>query len=252
MVHEHLYHPRFSSILTLHEIDSTNNYASKLIAEGMAVHGHAVFAHIQTAGKGQRGKDWHSQKNESILMSTIIKPTAFKVQDQFLLIAITALAVRKVFDKYANSDTQIKWPNDIYCLGRKAAGILIENNFTGHQWNWAVIGTGININQKEFNTSVNRAVSLKQITGKEWDTLVLADEIREEIVKSIDHYSSGSANSIMDEYNRWLFKKNEIVTFNKEDEQFSATVLKATRMGELVVSGITEEKLQFGEVSWVL
>ena len=252
MVHERLYHPRFSSILTLHEVDSTNNYASKLIAEGMAVHGHAVFAHIQTAGKGQRGKDWHSHKNDSILMSTMIKPTAFKVQDQFLLIAITALAVRKVFDRYAQSDTEIKWPNDIYCMGRKAAGILIENNFTGSQWNWAVIGTGININQKEFNASVNRAVSLKQITGKDWDTLVLADEIRTSIVNSIDQYTAGSENSIMDEYNHWLFKKNELVNFIRDDKPFSATVLRATQHGELIISGNSEEKLQFGEVSWVL
>ena len=104
----------------------------------------------------------------------------------------------------------------------------------------------------EFNASVNRAVSLKQITGKDWDTLVLADEIRTSNVNSIDQYTVGSENSIMDEYNHWLFKKNELVNFIRDDKPFSATVLRATQHGELIISGNTEEKLQFGEVSWVL
>ena len=252
MVHKRLYNARFSSIMELNEIDSTNNYASQLITEGMAVHGQAVFAHKQIAGKGQRGKIWHSEKNDSILMSTMVQTSKFTVQDQFLLIAITALAIRNIFDKYAQSNTQIKWPNDIYCMGRKAGGILIENSFSGSNWNWAIIGTGININQKQFASDINNAVSLKQITGKDWDTLALADEIRLAIVYNINHYFDSNKNEWMEAYNQWLFKRNETVTFLKNDIRFTAIVKEVTHKGELIVQGDVEEKIQFGDVTWVL
>lgn len=252
MVQKLLYNTRFPSILELTEIDSTNNYASLLIAEGMAVHGQAVFAHTQLAGKGQRGKTWHSEKNDSILMSTMVCTSRFTVQDQFLLIAITALAIRNVFDKYAQSDTQIKWPNDIYCMGKKAGGILIENSFSGSNWNWAIIGTGININQKQFAPEMNNAVSLKQITGKNWDTLALADEIRLAIVHNIDSYFNASKNEWMANYNQWLFKRNCAVTFLRNDTHFTAVVKEVTENGELIILRDTTEKIQFGDVSWIL
>lgn len=40
-------------IIELSEIDSTNNYAMKLVNEGMAEHGLVVRADWQTAGRGQ-------------------------------------------------------------------------------------------------------------------------------------------------------------------------------------------------------
>lgn len=94
---------------------------------GHASHGTAYFALQQTAGKGQRGKIWHTTPGENIMMSVVIQPEPLKTSQQFLLSAAIALGCYDFFKNYAGEETSIKWPNDIYWRDRKAAGILIES-----------------------------------------------------------------------------------------------------------------------------
>ena len=42
----------------LDEVESSNNYATRLALQGLAHHGHGILARYQSAGKGQRGKTW--------------------------------------------------------------------------------------------------------------------------------------------------------------------------------------------------
>ena len=69
------------------------------------------------------------------------------------------------------TDVSIKWPNDIYIGDRKAAGILIENIYKGGSWNGSVAGIGINLNQTSFHPMRPRPVSLKMITGNDYDVI---------------------------------------------------------------------------------
>ena len=50
-----------------------------------AQHGMAVFAHEQTAGKGQRGKSWASEKGVNIALSILLNPYQLRISDQFKL-----------------------------------------------------------------------------------------------------------------------------------------------------------------------
>ncbi len=68
----------------------------------------------------------------------VLRPQKIDLQQQFFLIALVAVSVRNFFDRYAQSDMTIKWPNDIYFGNRKAGGILIENIISGNSWKWAV------------------------------------------------------------------------------------------------------------------
>ena len=108
------------------------------------------------AGKGQRGKIWTSEKDANIILSIVINPEPLQLSQQFQLSACVAVAVNDFFTKYAGMQTKIKWPNDLYWQDRKAGGILIENIVSTHQliinnWEWAIIGIGININQTSFS-----------------------------------------------------------------------------------------------------
>src|SRR5437667_2750998 len=161
----------------LQSVDSTNIYALKQVHAGLAQHGMAIFAHNQTAGKGQRGKIWISEKGANINLSVVIKPEALIVSEQFQLSVCAAVAIHHFFSQYAGDSTRIKWPNDMYWQDRKVGGILIENivgSLTAGQagresavgsWQWAIIGIGININQTSFPPDLHNPVSLKQITG---------------------------------------------------------------------------------------
>ena len=116
-----------SPFIELQSVDSTNNYARKLLYEGLAQHGTAIFAHEQLAGKAQRGKTWSSDKGTNVILSLVVKPRSLLLTQQFQLSVCVAVAVHELFMKYAGDEAKIKWPNDLYWQDRKAGGILIES-----------------------------------------------------------------------------------------------------------------------------
>jgi BirA family biotin operon repressor/biotin-[acetyl-CoA-carboxylase] ligase len=59
-------------LIELSSIDSTNNYALQYIKNNWAEHGTVIFAHEQTAGKGQRGKSWVTAPNSNLTLSVIL------------------------------------------------------------------------------------------------------------------------------------------------------------------------------------
>ena len=145
----------------LEKVDSTNNYAMALVQKGEATNGEAVFAKVQTRGKGRRGKTWESQSSENIVLTINTQMQWLPLQQQFQLSIAVALGCFDFFFKYIKENIKIKWPNDIFINDSKAGGILIENVVKGNLWQWAVIGIGLNINQRNFNEV--KAISLKQI-----------------------------------------------------------------------------------------
>ena len=181
-------------LIELSTIDSTNIYAMAQIKAGLAKTGSCFRADYQTHGKGQHGRVWESSKGQNILCSYILelkKLDALKKwtpTDQIGFSAAIALGIRAFFDAHTNGDTKIKRPNDIYWRDRKAGGILIENLLKGTEWTWAVVGIGININQTVFSPEAPNPVSLKQITGRDWDILSLQEALSKALTKSIQDW----------------------------------------------------------------
>jgi BirA family biotin operon repressor/biotin-[acetyl-CoA-carboxylase] ligase len=237
--------------IELQQVESTNNYAIGALHAGMARHGMAVFAHHQTAGKGQRNKQWLGEADKNIALSVIIKPAALSLSQSFLLSMAVAVAVHDFFKAYAGDEIKVKWPNDIYWRDRKAAGILIENIVQGVEWKFAVIGIGININQTSFEELKTKAVSLKQITGKEYEPLLLAKELCTYLSYSIALLKT-SSEQISAAYKRALYKRDEVVRLKKDSRVFDAVLKDVSLMGELVVHHAVEEQFSVGEVEWVL
>jgi BirA family biotin operon repressor/biotin-[acetyl-CoA-carboxylase] ligase len=83
--------PKGMPFIELQSVDSTNKYAMNLVYAGMAQHGMSVFAHDQTFGKGQRGKEWASEKGANIALSVIINPFPLQLFEQFKLSVCTAV-----------------------------------------------------------------------------------------------------------------------------------------------------------------
>ena len=259
MQHQTEDNTHFNAIIELSSIDSTNNYALSLLRapnmterQKTVQHGTAVFAHEQWAGKGQRGKIWQTQAGENIQLSVIINPKGLQIQQQFILSALTAVVARNFFEKYAQTDITIKWPNDIYFQDRKAGGILIENIITGSHWKWAVTGIGLNINQTHFDPALPNPVSLKQITGKNFDCLQLAQELRTAILKKWGIILAGAINDIVEEYNNHLYKRHQKVKLKKDSRVFEAVIKNVTASGQLIVEHAIEERFNFGELVWLV
>lgn len=180
----------------------------------------------QTAGRGQRSKSWHSPPGENILLSVVINPPmAFRPQP-FLLSAAVAVAAAGFLTGLAGVSFQIKWPNDIYFGDKKAGGILIENIYRGKDWLWAVVGVGINLNQVDFDPALPNPVSLKKITGVDYNL--------DEAVRQLwERLRSFGDNDPMDDYNDLLYGKNSPLKVKFRDEEMQVHCLKVDAGGIL-------------------
>ena len=234
----------------LDTVDSTNNYAMATINDGLAKHGMAWFANEQTAGKGQRGKDWKSEKGKNIAMSLVLEPEKLKISSQFHLSAVVALACFEFLSGYIDGETKIKWPNDLFWRDRKAGGVLIENKMQGKTWKWAVVGSGININQIFFDKNLLNAVSLKQITGRTFNVVDLANELQRLLMLRLSEQTD--LEKILKQYNQHLYKINELVTLRKKGIKFDTVIKEVSAQGKLITVDAIEKEFDFGEVEWVL
>jgi BirA family transcriptional regulator, biotin operon repressor / biotin---[acetyl-CoA-carboxylase] ligase len=244
--------PDFYSIgnpfIELQSVDSTNNYAMAQVHAGLAFPGTAFFTYEQFAGKGQRGKAWETKAGENILMSVVLQPAKLTISEQFLLSTCIALSCFDLLNKYLPGEIFIKWPNDIYIRDRKTGGILIENHISGENWKYAIVGTGININQLTFDEKLPNPTSLKQATWKNFDVVALAKELCMHMEKRCN---STSKTRFIEEYNSHLYKRNEKVKLKNGDASFLTTIKQVTSKGKLITVDEKERSFDFGEVEWV-
>ena len=183
-------------LIELSEIDSTNMYSMEQIHAQKALSGSVYQTDFQTNGKGQHGRIWESHRGENLLCTYILELNALKKgknwvpTEQLGLSAAVAMGAQAFFMEFAGEETKIKKPNDIYWRDRKAGGILIENIVRGTDWNWTVIGIGLNINQTHFSNEAGKPVSLKQITGKDWDIKAMQKKLAEALSASLNLWIS--------------------------------------------------------------
>jgi BirA family biotin operon repressor/biotin-[acetyl-CoA-carboxylase] ligase len=219
---------------------------------GQTSDGAAYFALDQYQGKGQRDKTWNSKPGENIILSVIKDCSGFHLNNQFQLSVAVALACFDFFSAYAGDETRIKWPNDIYWRDRKAGGILIENMVKSDRWGKAIIGMGININQTTFDTIEGKPVSLKQITGKSFDPISLAKELCQHLEHRFLVLENKPFDQLLSAYNDQLYKKDELVPFKRNNIQFQAKVNGVDKDGHLLIMHGMEERIRFGEITWLL
>ena len=244
-------------LIELKSVDSTNNYALDQIHANLAQPGYCYFAHEQTAGKGQRGKSWATEKDSDIAMSIVLQPQPLLIFQQFRISACVAVATYDFLLKYAGRQLRIKWPNDLYWKKKKLGGILIENVVRSKgsgviTWDWSVAGIGINVNRSKFPEELKNAISLSQIRRQKFDRIYLA----EELCRSVDHYyrllmTNGFA-SILDRYNAVLYKKDKLVKLKKANRVFETRIKSVSETGQLITQHAIEERFDFGEVEWLL
>ncbi|HNA33099.1 MAG TPA: hypothetical protein PL106_08255, partial [Flavobacteriales bacterium] len=70
-------------LITLERTESTNKYAAELLSQGKVAHGAVIVAHEQTAGRGQRGRIWHSQAGADLAMSVVLGYKRLEAGAQF-------------------------------------------------------------------------------------------------------------------------------------------------------------------------
>lgn len=235
----------------LTEIDSTNRYARNQIDANLTTGGTAYFADHQTEGKGRQERSWVSEPGKNILLSIVLNTNGRMNEEAAALNRLVALACFDLFNDFSGGGTLIKWPNDLYWGDRKAGGILIENIWRGAQWTWSIIGIGLNINQTGFPEQAARATSLRQITGKSYDVLLLAQELCQRLEKRLQQWTSAEEMSTLSEYNNHLYKKSGPVNLLADGKKIAGTSLEVTAAGELQVHNAAGEVITLRQAQWI-
>ena len=124
------------------EVGSTLDVAHELAGRG-APAGTLVLADAQSAGRGRMGRSWRSEPNAGIWLTLIERPETASGLEVLSLRA--GLHMAPALDPFAEKPVQLKWPNDLYVVGRKLGGILIEARWRERSPEWVAIGVGINL-----------------------------------------------------------------------------------------------------------
>ena len=150
----------------LDEITSTNTY---LMQQKNAAHATCVVAHVQTHGKGRRGRTWVSQLGASLTFSLLWRFQCGAAALSGLSLAVGVALIRALKSLGVN-DAQLKWPNDVLVTEnntpKKLAGILIELQGDLEGPSAAVIGVGFNLNlpDKVLSSIDQSAIDLASVS----------------------------------------------------------------------------------------
>ena len=140
-----------------------------------------IFAHLQTAGKGRRGRAWIDPLGNFACTCVIFPKTSI---DKFSLSSFTAaLSLYDTLEHFGNSnaDISIKWPNDILLNGKKVAGILLETIAVSKNKIALSIGFGVNLishpRTSELEESAYCPTSVLAETGITVDPIELLNKL---------------------------------------------------------------------------
>lgn len=239
-------------VIYLKETASTNSYLKELRKKEHVTEGTVVCTHEQTAGRGQMGNHWESEPGMNLTFSLILFPINLPVRKQFLLSEMVSLSILEILNE-EQAGFSIKWPNDIYYGDRKICGILIENEIEGSHISSTIAGIGLNVNQTTFRSDAPNPVSLKQITGKEYDLPQLLKKLQDKLM----HLYAGlgslqGEDRISKRYEEHLYHGQGIHPFWDENGKFMASIAGVRPEGYLVLK--TEEgdirQYLFKEVSF--
>ncbi len=241
-----------STLIRVEETDSTSLYLTRLCQEQEVKEMTVVVTDYQTAGRGQRGNSWESEKGENLLFSTVFYPTFLSARKQFLLSQVVSLAVKETLDNYAEGFS-VKWPNDIFWKEKKICGMLLENDLSGIQIDRCIAGIGININQEEFHSEAPNPVSLWQITNKKESTLDILQQVMERINVYYELLRSGKDAWIASRYERSLFRNSGFHPFRDEQGDFQAMITGIEPGGKLILTDDNgrERRYAFKEVTYL-
>ena len=234
----------------LPQCHSTNEEAQRLVSMGGCTDGELVLTQNQTRGKGQRGNSWESEPGKNLTFSIVLKPHFIHSTEQFSLHLITSLAIHDVLFPILGKKLKVKWPNDIYYGDQKIAGILVENIIRGSSIEHSIIGIGLNVNQKQFETDI--ATSLSEITLSEYDLGDLIEDLLCSLEKRYLQLKNFHQSDLRADYHSRLYKLDKDALFDSEGKIFKGTIEGVDAKGRLKINdGQTVNAYDFKQVEFV-
>lgn len=238
-------------IEVLWRIDSTNSQLLRRIQAGV-VDSAACFAEMQTAGRGRRGRAWHTPLGGGLAFSLFHSFNSSMSSLAGLSLAVGIGIVRALAD-FGYTRLGLKWPNDVQVDGRKLAGILIELGGDALGPCHAVIGVGLNLRlDAEAVTTIDQPwTDLATIASVPLpDRNVLAARLLGRLLEVLGEFERMTFAAFEDEFAQYDVLRGQPIRTSGGIEQREGTALGVDRHGALRVCGANGEfSVDSGEIS---
>jgi len=205
-------------IIHLNEVNSTNVYALDLVRAGKIDAPTVVYADVQTAGIGSRGRNWESRIG-NVAASYILPLRGLDRPTQWL-VHCCALATRKTLTDIGVTDRiNLKWPNDILIEDRKVSGSLHASSYHGAE-SFLVAGIGINVVwHPDPKTALFPPTSISKHIRDVPSHHVITKKLFECIMDLLSEYKKNGYSSIKNAYLKYMWRRNEQVGISLEKEK---------------------------------
>lgn len=135
---------------------STMSIARRIFEErGESAAGAVVIADHQTAGRGRLDRGWEDAAGRGLLGSYVLCGEMLPEHPTLAVMAGGLALIRAISEccPSLSDRLRLKWPNDVIALEPggpvKIAGNLVESIFDRQELRGAVLGIGVNVNQRE-------------------------------------------------------------------------------------------------------
>jgi BirA family biotin operon repressor/biotin-[acetyl-CoA-carboxylase] ligase len=210
-----------------------------LLSQQRPPEGYVVITDNQTQGKGLETNSWESEVGKNLTFSIILYPD-FAAEQQFTLNKAISLGIYDFLqNKIGKVNVSVKWPNDIYIDDKKVCGILIQNSLIGNRFDYTIVGIGLNVNQSIFLSDAPNPVSMKMITGIDYNI----EELLEKLLKAILlRYSQVKTlpKKIGQDYQNALYRFMEWHYFEVKKNRIFGRIRGTNEYGQLLIE--TENK----------
>ncbi len=197
-------------------IDSTNEQAKRLLAEGLIIHPAYITAREQIAGRGTRGRSWSSPKDAGIYLSVVQTDYDSSLPTTTAYTVAAGIACVEVLAEITGLDVRLKPINDLYLNEGKLGGILTEATVQGPRISALITGVGINVRRAErpleseaafAPACLENALSAEQMG---WlNTADLAEELAERIVRKNAAVARGEIQSLRVQWQQYCIPGSE-------------------------------------------
>ncbi|MCP4490504.1 MAG: biotin--[acetyl-CoA-carboxylase] ligase [Gammaproteobacteria bacterium] len=155
----------------------------------------------QTAGKGRRGRSWHSPFAQNVYCSIGIEKT-IAAAHLGLMSIVSGIALCRALSSCGFDEVKLKWPNDLYHLKQKLGGILIESKPAANDSYFLVIGFGLNVfmSRQQLGKIPQAATSLSLVSHNKIDRQQILLAAIEAVMTEIDEFDKGSIPELISKF----------------------------------------------------
>lgn len=235
----------------LEEVVSTNTHLMKAAANG-APHVTCTVAHIQTNGRGRRGRTWVSRLGASLTFSLLWRFDCGAAALSGLSLTI-GVALIRALNELGIKSAQLKWPNDVLIDNKKLAGILIDLQGDLDGPSAAVIGVGINYNltDKVLSSIDQPATDINRASNGSINQNELLGTILKHLVDVLRDFDKHGFVGVRDEWLRYhAYHNKQVGMLLPDGRNIEGLVVGVAEDGILLVeTAFGLQRFSAGEIS---